>query len=613
MNKNYFFPLLASALLVSCGPVIEGSSSYIPALSDEASSSTASSSSSLTSSSDDGEAERLDALLEPYRNQNITYKSAIDFYYYEKGKPETKDYLQRLDAVAKYTPEAFSFEARFKGEEDVYSSLLLAEDAKGMTAYQSINLNGKAVTTEALDASENPIAWDDSIYHNLLSHVAGKDLVKQEDGSYHIEGANNKYLLADIGSAASNTTNLYPNEIDYGAITFDDKGTMSLLIQEKESDEVYEGYIYGRSINISFEDIGTTVVKTLEDLKEVEENAPLKEALAKLRAAKNYTIITNATLLSTGKSKFFSEARFTENDYLLMSATDDGYGILYSGVHKDGEKTYSYVSNDTSRFVGVETEDIVSAHLPTFDFTHNLFTLQGTENGVSTFTIAEYPEVLNFVSTDPNLASSFANALNKPILFKVKDNALTSIEIPAYIPDENGSGQEATLTLTYKDYEATDPAALLKGFKTEAETASYASYDDVAANGNKEGFATISDVFKRFFGDEASSFPFVLPAGIKFYEDVSYQAGMEPLYPGDPGTPASLSTMAKEGHYASAEEIRSLTTAFEGAGFTRSGSSFADEVTFTKTVGEYNVKVGVINSDIVSNAIPFAILISFEK
>jgi len=466
----------------------------------------------------------IQTILNNHYVDNITYHSDVIFYYYPIGKKEELQEIQHFDTYAKITDDKFSFSAYYKGDNSLYSSFYL-QNENNKVVYKSLNVKNEVESTPAMNSKGLPLSWDDSIYRNLLTYIKASDLVLQEDGTYLLDSLSTNNWLADIAACATYTSNLYAKSIESGIFKFSDDGSMSLVIQEKESDEVYENYMYGRTITINFEDVGTTSIPDFTNLPAKEENNSLNNALKKLQDASNFTY------LITGQGENISEYQIekticTNNGIYVISGSDDKE---YYGYHTYNDLVYYYSTKDLNNMIGSKVDISISSLLPSFDISSDLFTLESQDENYKTYTISTMSEVINYISINQSFSDSYYNGNNDPIKFIVdKNDNISKIIIPGnlqIISDEGITYAYGEYVVTYLDIGTSSTDSLYDNFKAEDEVDVITSWEDFRLNlisASDSKYVTPNDVFLDVLGSK-DAIKFFLPKSVKSYEEVSYE------------------------------------------------------------------------------------------
>lgn len=533
-------------------------------------------------------------VLKKYQGDNITYRSDVLFYYYPIDETyEQRIPLQQFDVTTKYTGVAYEFVSRFKGSDAVYSTFALSEGQNDAVTYSYIDLQGQVQSEVAKGDGETPLSWSKSVYRNKLSELS-TDYLFEEEGKFQIE-TSIFGLISDIAVSASDTSTLPPEEIDSAYFTTD--GTsLTLTIQEKESDQVYEGFWYGRTITTTFEGVGTTSFPGLQPLAEKPENAALKEALDALRAARNYTVSIDGYLDENPSVAIFrSQGLLTETDFYLTEAREvENAKRGYSGLHThtDG-KLYAFDSTDPNRLVGTTPQAGVTLDSirPDLAFSHNFPSLAKTEpDGTQVYEMKGPEQVLDHVSFDQGLSQSYLAQSDKPIEFLVSaDKKLSKITFPSMINSINESGVNVSKPgrweVTYTSIGTTSTQDKFTGFTTDQETQAFTAWTDVALTLPEQGLENAGQVLDQELGAGLSKeIPFFLPKSIKSYADVSFEAG-----DGTQANPFVLYIYAPAESKATAEEFTSAQNVLQGAGFTPG----ADD--YSKNIGGKLVSVVLLN------------------
>ena len=402
------------------------------------------SSSSNTSSST--KVKTFDDMLKEISSHNITFKSDYHIYYYENGKKETTmEDLTHYEVITKMNPSAYEMVAYFSGTTTIASSNYLVEDSNGKVAEKFLNLNNEIQIVEALDADETTIDWDDSVYINQISRLKTSDFNVDENKQYVFKNDLNDIPLTLVHTAIP--VSAFDLE-SFKVIVKDDK-IDSFIFQEKEDEEIYasSGHTYGRYLTVTFENIGATEITDIKPIEVSKNNEPLKNALNEMKNASNYTVTVD--LLTAAQTINVSQTKVTETDILQVFDAEEMYG-----VHTYNEELYSFsVTNEKLLGVNIPDQEIATLK-PSFDFSENVFTYVSANNGYEIFKVnTSMEEVINYIDFETNYASDVYDQTND-ILFYVKDNHLSHIEIPSttYV---DGNFYPITIKVSYSDLNST--------------------------------------------------------------------------------------------------------------------------------------------------------------
>jgi len=540
----------------------------------------------------------ISEILESYYSSSITLHSDVLFYYYYNSDPDNKITLQNYDVYAKYTENRFEFVSYIKGADYIYSSFYLQKEETGVVTYKSLNLNNEVVSQIAFNSDNSPLSWEDSIYRNdLMTYISADDLTLYDGNTYKLTKENASEWLEDVAASATDTSNLSADLIEGGYFTFEDD-SMTLTIQEIESDEVYENCMYGRTITIKFENVGSTVIDDFKPLKEKEENEPLTKAIDKMKEATNYSYSLKGVV--NNKEYDFEETQVFNNDIYTKSLNVENNSYIYEGYHTYSGLLYSFSTDDPNSMIGVRTDLTISDVKPSFNFSSALFNYVETdENGIKRYDIYEYPTVIDYITTNSSLSGSYSNANGDPISFYVNsNNSIDRIEIPANIVEISSSG-EMTATygyykLTYSNIGTTTDTSVFSKFIIDDDVPEITSWDSAALNftsTTKKEYTNPSDVFLALLGSK-TAIPYFLPKSIKDYSEVTYE---------------SLSVFIYANTDATDEEITTIGTILTNDGFTY------DEINaiYTKSFLEnnYSVDISIMNESGFSAEIYFYKLI----
>lgn len=520
--KNKFklalIPILSIFLITACNPSTSSTNSNLPT------------SSNTDSNGQTSSLKNLQPILEKYYTKNITFNSNVLFYIYPVNEDISKQQvLQEFEVTTKYTEDKYLFEAKLKGEDYIYSSLAFSKNNEGNLIYQHLNINNEVVEENAKNQNNENIKFDDSIYRNLLSYLSEDDLAYDSSLNAHKVKLtkNNKQLISDIAASSTNTTNFYPDFVQSAYLKFDNDSLVSLTIQEKEDDTIYQGYMYGRKITINFSNINSTSIDKLTEYQAPSDNTSLKNAIEKIKNASNYTI-TKTGYIDDQNNKVFTKSKLTETSLFETNLLLETNSFHYSGFNIVDNKTYSFSSEDSSNLVGVQSNEDFLANKPNFDFSTDFFKMK-EENGNKIFELeyTQFPNILDLISFDKSLSGDYYNGYSEKISFTVDSNDnLIKVSFPSNIPYIDSSTNElksskGIYTLSYSDIGNTSTEEDLKGFKLEIDVNEFTSYDDSRLSFDNNGTKmTISELFTQLLPNQ--EIPFVLPKSIKSYSNISF-------------------------------------------------------------------------------------------
>lgn len=398
-------------LLVGCKPSVSSSSST---------STIVSTSISSTSVKKD---RTFEEMLLDIKTDNITYKSDYVIYYYDLDDEEVIP-LKKYDITAKITDEVYDMVAYEDGM--VVSYAHLEKDKEGYVTYSDINIKNELVVNRAKDGEGNNFLWEESVYYNLINYLEASDFNKINDGLY-------EYINEDLSLPLSIVHTAIPVstfDIDYLHINVEDNKIKSFFFQEKESDDVYENAMYGRSLEITFQDIDCTEIDRVKPYEDKVENDSLGNALNELRNANNYSIKTKA-FYEDGQIRNLYETYVTETDIVQTQHSDNNDYIM--GCHTVDNNLYIFESTK-GYLLGAKASNgiTVDNFLPTFDFSEDVFELVKEEDGYKVYhPFDQMINVLNYVDVLLEHADEYY-APSGDILFYVKDDHLERIEFPVF-------------------------------------------------------------------------------------------------------------------------------------------------------------------------------------
>lgn len=400
--------------------------STITSTSSKVSSSSSSSSKVDSSTSSSAQPKSLDELLKELSNPNITYHSDLFIYYYELDDGQ-KQQLQHFDVVAKITEDLYDVVARHVDSNLVEAYQHLEKDGDGYVTTSDINIQNELVVTRAVDGEGDTFLWEDSVYYNLIRELDSEDFTQTKRNRYRYTGNLNETPLNILHTAIP--TSYY--DMDYFEIVIENNKIDSFIMQEKESDEVYKGCMYGRTLTIKFEDIGTTSIEKIKPYESKQENEPLGNALENIKKENNYTI-ESIGILDSGDTINFQETYITENDIVQTQHLTNGDYL--TGCHTYNNELYIF-ETIKGYLLGTKANKNtnISSFLPTYNFSKDVFEYLGEEDGYKVYRpFQSMKAVLDYV----DVLSYYGDAYYSPageINFFVKDNQLAKIEFPVYV------------------------------------------------------------------------------------------------------------------------------------------------------------------------------------
>lgn len=570
MKKNIFlFPFLLT--LVSCAT--QTSTSLL---------SSTNSIDSTPSTSSIKEEINVEKILEKHYASNITYHSDVKFYYYAPTDYENVHILQHYDVYAKYTPNRFTFKSYIYGSSYVYSSFYLEKEESGFVTSKTLNINNEVVSTTAMTSSSTPLIWDESIYKNdLLTYISMDDLTLQDDGTYLLTSDTAFEWLETVAASCTDTSNLSASLIESGVFSFFDDGSMTLTIQEKESDEVYAGYMYGRTITISFEDVGSTEISDFTNYPSKEENNSLSLALNKMKEANNYSY-TLTSYVNNEKKQDLEIGYVGNTDIFRKEFNIETNGYIYEGYHTYKDNLYSFYSSSDTELIGTKVSEPISSFLPDFEFSSDLFTLKTETNGVKTYEIMDFPTIVDHITPNKELSGSYYNGNSDPIQIKIdSSNNVESIIIPANIVQIKSNVQTVLYgyyEIKYVDINTTTFDNLFSNFISEEEAKEITSWDSLCLSLTSTIGNNPKEIMNHFLG-ENETIPFFLPSSIKTYSEVSYDSEVQGIF-----------IIANQ--EATSEELSNISSILVANSFVYDDSNAIFTKTFTNGM---NVDISIMN------------------
>lgn len=538
----------------------------------------------------------FEEILKRYQKENITFHTDLKFYYREEDS-EDLNIIEQYDVVAKFTEDKFYFEAKIYGTDSVYSSFYLEKDENGNTVTKYIGLHNEIVTEEALNTSGKNLNWSNSLYTNtnLLNKVDVDQIYDNEDGTYTLSGSGCKELLANIGTVATNTSTFTEDLVDTGKFVVDENENLSLIINEAESDSVYEGYIYGRVMEINFIDVDNTTIGEITPYEEKAENESLKSALNKMGKADSLTYSINS-YIDNNLVREEENTVITSSDIYSKSYSFDSDIFQYSGLHTLDGNIYSFSSKSSSEIIGYETTAKISDYFPTFDFSSALFSLKETDgSGNKHYTTMNYPEILNYVTISDDYASNYFNGDSEPVELVVdSDDNLIKIIVPCYVyifEDDTQVAQYGKVEIIYSNINSSTTDGLFDGFRLENESDTITSFSDYRLSFVGADYANVGEAINGHLGS-SDAIPFFLPSSIKSYSDVSYEGASEDYL-------GAITIYANEGVYATSEEYKAACNTLSNANYLEDAEANPLGTMYYKNFSSLNTRVEILisNSD----------------
>lgn len=423
--------LISAMFLISCNNVSE-SSNFSQDSSSEFISSSINESNSVESSSIDLNP-KLRIALEEVSVNNITFRTNYEIYYYEIGKSEEKNNLQHFDVYSKITDDAYNLNAYIYDSEYIASSIDLLKSEDGYASYTYLDRHNVVQREYSLDAQGNKYLWDNSVYFNFFAYLSSNDFEAIDENTYRYSADLTDIPLYFVHSIVP----VSAFDLESMILHLEDNHITSITFQEKESDDVYIGYMYGRILNTTFDNIGTTSINQVAPYAIDENNDDLGEALNDIRSRKNYTITSIASDTEGVKEDFTMKQTQISDKDVLITTFYDGLNS-YSGLHtNDSLYTFDSIGN---KLYGKLTNQPITNYLPTFDFSKDVFRYISTdENGIKTY--EAYPdmnEVIDFIDVNEYYSGMFFSSAGG-IRFLIKDKKLIEINFPMYVNSESES------------------------------------------------------------------------------------------------------------------------------------------------------------------------------
>lgn len=376
---------------------------------------------------------KLTTALEEVSANNITFRTDYEIYYYEIGKNEEKINLQHFDVYSKITDDAYNLNAYIYDSEYIASSIDLFKSEDGYASYTYLDRHNNVQKEYSLDAQGNKYLWANSVYFNFFAYLSSNDFEYIDENTYRYSADLTDIPLYFVHSIVP----VSQFNLESMILHLEDDHITSITFNEKESDDVYIGYMYGRVLNTTFQDIGTTTIDKATPYEVDENNNDLGDALDDIKAQKNYTITSIASDYENVKADFtMKKTQISEKDVLITTFYD---GLnSYSGLHTNGSLyTFDSVGN---KLYGKVTNQSITNYLPTFDFSKDIFKYIGTdENNIKTY--EAYPdmsEIIDFIDVNEYYSGMFFSSAGG-IRFLVKDKQLIEINFPMYINSESES------------------------------------------------------------------------------------------------------------------------------------------------------------------------------
>lgn len=470
----------------------------------------------------------FDKMLENISNSNITYRSDYSIYYYYIDGSKNIETIQRYDVVAKITEKLYDMKAYLYEDAAIASYAHLERDNEGYVSYSDISINNELVSERAIDEDGNPFLWEESVYYNLIKYLKTEDFEKIDNETYKYIGNLNDIPLSIIHTAVP----LSYFDTESFTLKIKDNAIESLFFQEKESDEVYEDCMYGRTISIKFENIGTTEIKRIEPYNEVEDNNALGLALNDIKSKDNYTI-TSKGILEDKSEILFQETFITKNDILQIQNTNPG--VYKTGCHTYNDELYIFESSDEYLLGEKAASSLkVASFIPTFNFSKDIF--EFVEENKEGYRVYKPYSTMSAVLDYVDVLNQYSEAYYSPagdIYFFVKDNKLSKIEFPVYIY-LSGDSKLATNRLIFSDFGSTTiESSVWDSFVLEKPSINVSSWDDkkyeIKIEGTKEGKISLGKVFEKCLGS-SNGVPYFIPESSEFEVSGEYSREDKVVY-----------------------------------------------------------------------------------
>ena len=493
-------------------------------------------------------------LLDSLKTNNITISSEYQIYYYPINNLNQKTFVQHFNTIAKYNDGMYSYVGYNFNTNQVVSQLNMKRGEDGYTYHTYVDLENQLKEEASTSNIGLRYKWEASIYYNQINDLNFSDLTK--DGDRYL--LSNKTVAENIAMSVLNTSS-YDIDTSNSYFTIKDGKVESLVLQEVEADDVYEGYMYGRKAILTFKDINSTTITPVAPKENVPENDDLQAALTKLKGATNYTSTLTANI--NNEEIIIQKNLVTENDVILQerASTGDNNSFNFSGYHtvldEENKSTlYTFKSEAPSETIGklfgslASEGDSISSHAPSMAFSEDLFTLSKTEDdGTKVYSIdSSYLEILDLVDFNTVSYSSMYNGSEaQTIDFYVKDQTLSQISFATTIntnssADGSISGEFVTGYLKFSNVGSTTISEDSWLDFTTAEAKTYQSWNDITLPINLADGSTnqisLGNLFKQVLGKE-DYFPYFLPNNISLiienYSSIDEQEA-------DPNDPSSV-------------------------------------------------------------------------
>ena len=466
-------------------------------------------------------------MLDEIKNPNITYHSDYLIYYYPEEDSSKIYELQRYDVVAKISEELYEMKAYIYGTTNIASYAHYEKDEDGYVTSSDVDILNELVVKRVLDGNNEEFLWEDSVYFNMIKNLSYEDFEEVNTGIYAYKGDLNETPLNIIHTAIP--TSYFT--LESMKVIVKNNSIESFIFQEVESDQAYEDCMYGRSITLSFENIGKTVIDKLNPYEEKEENSDLGLALEDMRNQNNYTI-NSVGVLKDGSIENLQETYITENDILQVQHVDTGEFV--TGIHNYNDELYTFESVD-KYLLGSKTNSKIKDFIPKFYFSEHVFEYLGEENESKVYRpYQNMAAVLNYI----DVISMYEEAYYAPagdIKFYVKDCKLEKIEFPVFLYSTSNY-REVTNRITYENIGTTTiDESNWENFVLELPGNEASEWNDYSYNFMFEYSDTIKEeinlgvLFEKCLGS-ANAIPYFLPSSSNIEVSGNYSSGDNVVY-----------------------------------------------------------------------------------
>lgn len=405
-------------------------------------------------------------MFEEFSANNITFKSDYLIYYYEKSNTDDIKTIERYDVTAKITEDAYSLRAYSYGTNQLLSSVDLAKNDQSYVVSRDLNIKNELVEVLSTTSDGKSYLWDKSVYFNFLGDFKAQDFTFVDETTFKYIGNDKTLPLYFLQSAIPVSS----FDLDTLLIKVENNHIKSIHFKEVEDDTVYENCYYGRSVDITMQDLNNTTIEQVKPYEHSSDNDALITALDNMKKLKNYTI-TSSTINSNDKKTTITTLLSEDEVYQKDETSNE---VIYSGYHKVEDKLYR-VSSNGDKLIGEEVNG-VTFNYPKFDFSGDIFTYKEEKDGYRHYTASrKMKEVLNYVAYEMEYSEIYYPS--EDISIFVKDGYVTKIEFPVYTYVE-GEAVLVTNQIEFSAFNETIIAPeLWNGFVTEYHIT---SWDDEA-------------------------------------------------------------------------------------------------------------------------------------